>query len=49
MPSWEELENVYCASIEGLGEKRRELMCSRAVAQSFGIYTQPLRLQNASR
>jgi pimeloyl-ACP methyl ester carboxylesterase len=49
MPSWDELANVYGASLEGLGEERRELMRSRAVAQPFGTYTQPLRLQNASR
>jgi hypothetical protein len=49
VPSWDELENVYGASLERLGEERRELMRSRAVAQPFGTYTQPLRLQNASR
>jgi pimeloyl-ACP methyl ester carboxylesterase len=49
MPSWDELENVYGASLEGLSEDRRELMRSRAVAQPFGTYTQPLRLQNAGR
>ena len=47
MPSWDELENVYGASLEGLDEERRELMRSRAVAQPFGTYTQPLRLANA--
>jgi hypothetical protein len=35
--------------IEGLSEDRRELMRSRAVAQPFGTYTQPLRLANAAR
>jgi pimeloyl-ACP methyl ester carboxylesterase len=49
MPSWDELENVHGASLEGLGEERRELMRSRAVAQPFGTYTQPLRLGNAGR
>jgi pimeloyl-ACP methyl ester carboxylesterase len=49
MPSWDELENVYGASLEGLDEERRELMRSRAVAQPFGTYTQPLRLANAAR
>jgi pimeloyl-ACP methyl ester carboxylesterase len=49
MPSWDELENVQGASLEGLGEQQRELMRSRAVAQPFGTYTQPLRLQNAAR
>src|SRR5918995_6790164 len=49
MPSWDELENVHGASLVGLGEERRELMRSRAVAQPLGTYTQPLRLQNATR
>src|SRR5215218_4907956 len=49
MPSWDELENVYGASLEGLGEQQRELMRSRAVSQPFGTYTQPLRLANAAR
>jgi pimeloyl-ACP methyl ester carboxylesterase len=49
MPSWDELENIHGASLEGLGEERRELMRSRAVAQPFGTYTQPLRLGNATR
>ncbi len=49
MPSWDELENVHGASLEGLGEQRRELMRSRAVAQPFGTYTQPLRLAHAAQ
>jgi pimeloyl-ACP methyl ester carboxylesterase len=49
MPSWDELDNVHGASLEELGEERRELMRSRAVAQQFGTYTQPLRLGNAAR
>jgi len=49
MPSWDKLENVYGASLEGLGEQQRELMRTRAVAQPFGTYTQPLRLQNSAR
>jgi pimeloyl-ACP methyl ester carboxylesterase len=49
MPSWDELENVHGASLEGLGEELRELMRSRAVAQPFGTYTQPLRLGNVGR
>ena len=49
MPSWNELENVYGASLEGLGEQRRALMRSHAVAQPFGTYTQPLRLANTAR
>src|SRR5919199_6117726 len=34
MPSWNELENLFGASHEGLGEQRRGLMRSRAVARS---------------
>jgi pimeloyl-ACP methyl ester carboxylesterase len=49
MPSWDELEIVHSASLEGLGEERRELIRSRVVAQPFGTYTQPLRLGNAAR
>jgi pimeloyl-ACP methyl ester carboxylesterase len=49
VPSWDELENVYGASLEGLDEQRRTLMRTRAVAQPFGTYTQPLRLANAAR
>jgi hypothetical protein len=45
VPSWEELENVNGASLEGLGDEKRRLMRSRAVAQPFSTYTQPLRLQ----
>jgi pimeloyl-ACP methyl ester carboxylesterase len=48
LPSWEELENVIGASLEGLDEPRRRLMRARAVAQPFGTYTQPLRLGNAT-
>jgi pimeloyl-ACP methyl ester carboxylesterase len=49
MPSWDELENVYGASLEGLDEQRRALVRGRAVAQPFGTYTQPLRLANTAR
>lgn len=44
VPSWEELENVNGASLEGLGDEERRLMRSRATPQPFGTYTQPLRL-----
>ena len=40
VPSWEELENVYGASLEGLGDEERRLMRSRALS-AFGTYTQP--------
>jgi pimeloyl-ACP methyl ester carboxylesterase len=49
MPSWDELANVNGASLEGLDEDQRRLMRSRAVAQPFGTYTQPLRLENPAR
>jgi pimeloyl-ACP methyl ester carboxylesterase len=49
VPSWDELENINGASLAGLGEDQRKLMRSRAVAQPFGTYTQPLRLQNPAR
>lgn len=45
VPSWEELENVNGASLEGLGDEERRLMRSRATPQPFGTYTQPLRLE----
>jgi pimeloyl-ACP methyl ester carboxylesterase len=49
MPSWDELANINGASLAGLGDDRRELMRSRAVAQPFGTYTRPLRLENPAR
>jgi pimeloyl-ACP methyl ester carboxylesterase len=45
VPSWEELENVNGASLEGLGDEERRLMRSRATPQPYGTYTQPLRLE----
>ncbi len=48
LPSWEELENVHGASLEGLDEPQRRLMRAHAVAQPFGTYTQPLRLENTT-
>lgn len=47
MPPWEELNNM--ASLEGLDEDHLRLLRSRAVAQPFGTYTQPLRLENPAR
>ena len=44
MPPREELENM--ASLEGLDDDQLRLLRSRAVAQPFGTYTQPLRLKN---
>jgi pimeloyl-ACP methyl ester carboxylesterase len=49
MPSWEELENVYGASLEGLDEDLLESWRSRAVDQPFGTYTRPLRLESPAR
>ena len=36
-------------SLEGLDEDHLRLLYSRAVAQPFGTYTQPLRLENPAR
>jgi len=47
MPPWEELAEY--GSLEGLDESQLELLRSRAVAQPFGTYTQPLRLDDPAR
>jgi pimeloyl-ACP methyl ester carboxylesterase len=47
MPPREELADM--ASLEGVDEDHRRLLYSRAVAQPFGTYTQPLRLTNPAR
>jgi pimeloyl-ACP methyl ester carboxylesterase len=47
MPPWEELAEQ--ASLEGLDDSQLELLRSRAVAQPFGTYTQPLQLDNPAR
>jgi pimeloyl-ACP methyl ester carboxylesterase len=47
MPPPEELANM--ASLEGVDEDHLKLLRSRAVAQPFGTYTQPLRLENPAR
>jgi pimeloyl-ACP methyl ester carboxylesterase len=49
MPSWEELEDVMGASLEGLGPEERDRMRSRAVAQPLRTWTQPLSLKNPAR
>src|SRR5918996_1298377 len=46
LPSWEELEGVMGASLEGLGPAERELMAGRAAAQPVRTWTQPLVLTN---
>lgn len=48
VPSWEELENVYGASLEGVGEPQLRLMRQRATPQPTGTYSQPLRLENTT-
>jgi pimeloyl-ACP methyl ester carboxylesterase len=48
LPSWEELSNVFGASLEGLGDKQRMLMRARAADQPFATATQPLRLAGAA-
>jgi pimeloyl-ACP methyl ester carboxylesterase len=47
MPPREELGNM--ASLEGVDDGQMRLLRSRAVAQPFGTYTQPLRLENPAR
>ncbi len=47
MPPWEELANM--ASLEGVDDDHLRVLRSRAVAQPFGTYTQPLRLENPAR
>ncbi len=48
MPSWEELEQVNGASLEGLGDADRRWLRGHATDHPFGTYTQPLRLRNAT-
>jgi pimeloyl-ACP methyl ester carboxylesterase len=45
MPSWEELEGVMGASLDGLGEQERARMRAGATAQPLRTWTQPLSLQ----
>src|SRR3712207_4261262 len=47
MPPWRELSNF--GSLEGLDDTQLERLRSRAVAQPFGTFTQPLRLENLAR
>jgi hypothetical protein len=49
MPSWEELEGVMGASLEGLGPGERARMRAHATAQPFRTWTQPLSLRNPAR
>jgi pimeloyl-ACP methyl ester carboxylesterase len=47
MPPFEELADT--ASLEGIDDERLGLLRSKAVAQPYGTYTQPLRLENPAR
>ncbi len=47
MPPWEELASM--TSLEGLDTEQLRLLRSRAVAQPFGTYTQPVQLVNPAR
>jgi pimeloyl-ACP methyl ester carboxylesterase len=49
IPSWEELEGVMGASLEGLGQEERNRMRARATAQPLRTWTQPLSLKNPAR
>jgi pimeloyl-ACP methyl ester carboxylesterase len=46
MPTWEELEHVMGASLDGLGADERGRMRDRAVPQPVRTWTQPLSLKN---
>jgi pimeloyl-ACP methyl ester carboxylesterase len=48
MPSWEELEQVNGASLEGLGGAERTWLRDHATDHPFGTYTQPLKLRGAA-
>jgi hypothetical protein len=49
MPSWEELEGVMGASLDGLGQGERDHMRAHATAQPLRTWTQPLSLKNPAR
>jgi pimeloyl-ACP methyl ester carboxylesterase len=49
MPSWEELQGVMGASLEGLEQDERRRMRARAVAQPARTWTQPVSLKNPAR
>ena len=49
LPSWEELEGVMGASLEGLGQDERAHMRAHATAQPLRTWTQPLSLKNPAR
>ena len=49
MPSWEELESLNGAGLQGLDEETRRMVRERATPQPFRTYTQPIALQNPAR
>jgi pimeloyl-ACP methyl ester carboxylesterase len=49
LPSWEEIEGVMGASLEGLGQDERTHMRTHATAQPLRTWTQPLSLRNPAR
>ena len=49
MPTWDELEGILGASLQGLGEDMRNDFRARAVAQPVKTCTQPLSLGNPAR
>jgi pimeloyl-ACP methyl ester carboxylesterase len=49
MPSWEELEGVMGASLEGLGPEERARMRGRSVAQPRRTWSEPLSPGNPAR
>jgi pimeloyl-ACP methyl ester carboxylesterase len=49
LPTWEELEGVMGASLEGLGQEERDHMRARATAQPLRTWTQPLSLRSPAR
>jgi pimeloyl-ACP methyl ester carboxylesterase len=49
MQSWDEIESVNGASLDGLDEKLRDGIRERAVPHPFGTYTQPISLRSSAR
>ena len=49
MPSWEELESVNGAGLQGLDEETRRRVRDRATPQPFRTYTQAIALKNPAR
>jgi pimeloyl-ACP methyl ester carboxylesterase len=49
LPSWDELQGVMGASLQGLGQDERDRLRARAVAQPVRTWTQPLSLTGPAR